>query len=290
MKPAPFSYHRPGSLSQALALLGEHGAEAKLLAGGQSLVAMLNMRLARPAHLIDLNDLVELDSLRRDGPVIEIGALTRHHRLATAPELRRELPLLAGAAATIGHYAIRQRGTIGGSLVHADPAAQLPLVAVTLDAEVVIAGPRGHRRVPAADFLQSVMTVDLAPDEIVVALRVPVQPPEALWDFQLFSRRHGDFALVSVALSLACDADGRIAALQLGLGGVDAVPVRMKEVEAMAAGRPFDEGTMAELAAAAAAAIAPEDTPQVPADYRRELAESLVLRALRRALEPRSAA
>ncbi len=290
MKPASFTYHRPGSVPQALALLGEHGAEAKVLAGGQSLVPMLNMRLARPGHLIDLNDLVELDSLRRDGPVMEIGALTRHHRLATAPELRRELPLLAAAAATIGHYAIRQRGTLGGSLVHADPAAQLPLVAVTLDAEVVIIGPRGRRTVPAVNFLQSVMTVELAPDEIVIALRVPVQPPEALWDFQLFSRRHGDFALVSVALSLACDAAGRIAALRIGLGGVGAVPLRLPELEASATGRPSDDRNLAELAAAAAAAIAPEDTPQVPAAYRRELVETLVFRALRGALERKGAA
>ncbi len=290
MKPASFHYHRPETLSQALALLAEHGAEAKLLAGGQSLVPMLNMRLARPGHVIDLNDLLELDSLRRDGPVIEIGALTRHHRLATAPELRQALPLMSVAAATIGHYAIRQRGTLGGSLVHADPAAQLPLVAVTLDAEVVIAGPRGRRMVPAAAFLRSVMTVDLAPDEIVTALRIPVQAAEALWDFQLFSRRHGDFALVSVALSLGCDPAGRIADLRLGLGGVDAVPLRLPEVETHAAGRLPDDGCLAELAAAAAAAITPEDTPQVPAEYRRELVETLVLRALKSALARKVAA
>jgi len=227
---------------------------------------------------------LELDSLRRDGTAIEIGALTRHHRLATAPELSQALPLVAAAAATIGHYAIRQRGTIGGSLVHADPAAQLPLVAVTLDAEVVIAGPRGRRTVAAGAFLQSIMTVDLAPDEIVTALRFPVQEASELWAFELFSRRHGDFALASVALSLSLGAEGRIAALRLGIGGVDAVPIRLGAVEAQAAGRTPDPACLADLARAAAAGITPDDSVQVPAAYRRELVETLVRRALTTAL------
>ncbi|MGC9369039.1 MAG: FAD binding domain-containing protein [Paracoccaceae bacterium] len=285
MKPAPFTYHRPADLGEALELMARFGPEAKLLSGGQSLGPMLNMRLARPTHLVDLNDMLEMDYIREIGDRIEIGGLTRHHRLATAPEVSRDLPLLAAAARTIGHYAIRQRGTLGGSLVHADPAAQLPLVAVTLGAEVVLRSTRGEREVPAADFVQSIMTVDLAEDEIVTALRFPRQAESEGCAFELFSRRHGDFAIVSVAVTVARDAEGAISALRLGLGGVAPVPQRLSGIEAQAIGSQPDAETAARLAAAAAAAITPEDHPEVPAAYRRELVETLVARALLRAAE-----
>ena len=173
MKPAPFTYHRPGDLDAALAMLARLGPAAKPLAGGQSLGPMMNMRLARPDHVVDLNDLLELDYVRVSDGAVEIGAMTRHHRVATDPEIARSLPILAEAARGIGHYAIRQRGTLGGSLVHADPAAQYPLIAVLLDAEIVVRSARGTRLVAAADFIQSIMTVDLAPDELVTAIRFP---------------------------------------------------------------------------------------------------------------------
>ena len=285
MKPAPFTYHRPANLREALELMARYGAEAKLLSGGQSLGPMLNMRLARPAHLVDLNDMLEMDYIREVGDRIEIGGLTRHHRLATAPEVSRDLPLLAEAARTIGHYAIRQRGTLGGSLAHADPAAQLPLVAVTLGAEVVLRSTRGERDVPASDFLQSIMTVDLADDEIVTALRFPRQAEGEASAFELFSRRHGDFAIVSVALTLRRDAAGAVSSLRLGLGGVGPVPLRLTEVEAQAVGCQPDAETAARLARSAAAAISPDEHPEVPAAYRRELVETLVARALLRAAE-----
>ncbi|KFE36527.1 FAD binding domain-containing protein [Thioclava atlantica] len=283
MKPAPFTYHRPASLAEALTLLLRHGPAAKPLAGGQSLGPMLNMRLARPAHLVDLNDLIELDSLRVTEDTLEVGALTRHHRLANAPEVQRSLPLLGAAAASIGHYTIRQRGTIGGSLAHADPAAQLPLIAVTLGATLVISGPDGSREIAAADFLQSIMTVDLRDGELITAVRFPL-PVGDLWAYEAFSRRHGDFALVSVALSFSRDAEGKIVALRLGLGGVDTVPLRLPEIEARGQGRLADENTIRDLAIATATAIAPEDSEQVPAVYRRELAETLVVRAFKAAV------
>lgn len=287
MKPAPFTYHRPGDVDDALELMARFGSEAKPLGGGQSLGPMLNMRLARPAHLVDLNDLLELDYIRIAGDVVEIGGLTRHHRLATAPEVARALPLLAKAARTIGHYAIRQRGTIGGSLVHADPAAQLPLIAATLGADVVVRSVRGLRVVPAVDFLQSIMTVDLSPDEIVTALRFPRQPSQEYSAFDLFSRRHGDFAIVSVALTLGIDTAGVIQEMRLGLGGIGPVPQRMQEIEVEAIGNRIDAETSARLAAAVAAAITPEDSAEVPAAYRRELAETLIRRALMDAAQKR---
>lgn len=287
MKPAPFTYHRPGDVDDALELMARFGSDAKPLGGGQSLGPMLNMRLARPAHLVDLNDLLELDYVRSAGEVIEIGGLTRHHRLATAPEVARDLPLLAQAARTIGHYAIRQRGTIGGSVVHADPAAQLPLIAVTLGADVVLRSARGERVVPAADFLQSIMTVDLGEDEIVTALRFPRQSADEYSSFDLFSRRHGDFAIVSVALTMRFDPAGAVEDMRLGLGGVGPVPARMYDIEAEAVGNRIDAESSARLAAAAAAAINPEDNAEVPAAYRRELAETMIRRALLDAAEKR---
>ncbi len=280
MKPAPFTYHRPGDVDEALNLMARFGSDAKPLGGGQSLGPMLNMRLARPGHLVDLNDLLELDYVRDLGDVIEIGGLTRHHRLASAPEVARDLPLLAKAARTIGHYAIRQRGTIGGSLVHADPAAQLPLIAVTLGVDVVLRSVRGERVVPAADFLQSIMTVDLGEDEIVTALRFPRQTADEYSSFDLFSRRHGDFAIVGVALTLCFDAAGTVEKMRLGLGGTGPVPQRMHAIEVAAVGNRLDAETVARLAAETAAAINPEENAEVPAAYRRELVETMIRHAL----------
>lgn len=284
MKPCAFTYHRPGTVPDVLALLQAHGAEAKVIAGGQSLGPMLNMRLARPGHLVDLNDLLELDYLRPEPGMLEIGAMTRHHRLATAPELAHALPLVAAMARTIGHYAIRQRGTIGGSLVQADPAAQLPLAAVVHDAEMVLQGRDGTRIVPARAFLQSIMTVDIAQGEILTAVRFPRPEAGTRWAFELFSRRHGDFAIVSVALMIRIGGDGRVAALRLGLGGVDSVPIRLDALEERLRGEKPDGGFRDALATLAAGAIRPETSAQLPADYRRDLVKVLVARALDSAL------
>ena len=284
MKPASFTYHRPGSVGEALQILARYGGGAKPLAGGQSLGPMLNMRLARPEHLVDLNDLIELDYVREVSGMIEVGALTRHHRLANSAELKRAVPLLSQAAATIGHYAIRQRGTVAGSLVNADPAAQIPLIAVTLDAEVVVQSSTGSRVVPAADFLQSIMTVDLRDTEIVTALRFPMRSVDESCAFEIFSRRHGDFAMASVAATLSLDGNGTLSALRLGLGGVGPVPLRMRDIEAQALGAKPDEASIERLARQAADAIEPEEDEQVPAVFRKELIETLTARALRHAL------
>jgi carbon-monoxide dehydrogenase medium subunit len=240
---------------------------------------MMNMRLARPEHVVDLNDLLDLDYVRVCDGIVEIGAMTRHHRLATDPEIAGALPMLAYAAGGIGHYAIRQRGTFGGSLVHADPAAQYPLVAVTLDAEVVIRSARAKRVVAAKDFVQSIMTVDLAPDELVTAIRFPHPAAGEGWGFELFSPRHGDFALVSVALTLMRNAGGAIAALRLGVGGVAPVPLRLSSVEDEVKGLSLRSAAAGALGQLAAKRVAPEDDAQVSADYRRELVETLTTRA-----------
>ena len=281
MKPAAFTYHRPGGLDEALALMARFGANAKPLAGGQSLGPMMNMRLARPEQVIDLNDLIELDFVRVDDGAVEIGALTRHHRVATDPEVAAALPLLAQAAQGIGHYAIRQRGTLGGSLVHADPAAQIPLLAVTLGAEVVV--QLGPRRTAAAGGRFRAVDHDRRPrprrDCHCRALS-RAAPAEG-WAFELFSRRAGDFALASLALTLRLDAAGAISDLRLGVGGVGPVPTApaqlWKPKRAVSVSMPEPSPHSARLAAKS---VSPDDEAPVPAAYRRDLVETLTARAL----------
>jgi carbon-monoxide dehydrogenase medium subunit len=284
VKPGAFRYHRPATLDGALGLLAEHGEMAKAIAGGQSLVPMMNLRLAQPAELIDLGDVAGLDVVREHGSFIEVGALVRHQAVADSELLRQRCPLLAEAASGVGHYAIRQSGTLGGSLAHADPAAQLPLVAVTLGAQIELASRRGRRTVRAADFFVSVMTTALEPDELIVAVRFPVADEREGQAFRLFSRRCGDFAIVSVAASLQLRA-GQVERLRLGVGAVEAVPKLLDDLSARQRGRRADAAWAAEVAAAARDAVEPEDDDRIPALYRRELTETLVARALTAALE-----
>jgi carbon-monoxide dehydrogenase medium subunit len=280
VKPAPFDYHRPQSVPDALSALSRLGGEAKLLAGGQSLGPMLNLRLARPAHLVDINDLLELDYVRPVGATVEIGGLTRHHRLATDPQVAAACPILAAAAATIGHYAIRQRGTIGGSLSHADPAAQLPLIAMLLDADIRIESRSGRRAVRARDFFVSSLVTALRADEMITAVRFPVAAPSSGWGLEIFSQRHGDFAIVSVATVLRLSAAGRIETLALALGGVAVTPVGCEEIAARFLNCVPDADWCAEVGAAVADAITPEDDVRIPAHYRKDLAKTLTARAL----------
>lgn len=285
MKPAPFDYHRPQTVPDALGMLSRFGSEAKLLAGGQSLGPMLNLRLARPSHLIDINDLLELDFVRCAPGAIEIGGLTRHHRLATDPQVAKSCPLLAAAAASIGHYAIRQRGTIGGSLSHADPAAQLPLIATLLNAKIRIESRSGNRIVDARDFFVSSLVTALRPDEMITAVSFPVLAPSCGWGFEIFSQRHGDFAIVSVGTTLLLSDDGIVESFALALGGIAVAPLALDEVAARFAGRKPDAGWRAEVGAAVARAISPEDDKRLPAQYRKELAKVLSVRALAMATE-----
>ncbi|HZM33015.1 MAG TPA: xanthine dehydrogenase family protein subunit M [Burkholderiales bacterium] len=264
MKPAPFRYHRPQSLGEALEMLSSEGA--KLIAGGQSLAPMMNMRLVSPTELVDLNGIEGLDRIQESAGFVEIGAMTRHQALASSSLVRSFCPLLAEAAGTIGHYAIRTRGTLGGSLAHADPAAQIPLVAVTLGAQMVVKDRRGERIVPAAEFFLSLMTTTLAPDEIVVAARFPKAPAGARHAYEQFSRRSGDFAIVAVAAVL----DEK--ALHIGVGGAEDKPLvfRQAATDAVSLARKIRD------------AVEPAENPRVPAIYRRELVEILVKRAVAR--------
>ena len=285
MKPAAFEYHRPQSLEQALALLERHGDTARILAGGQSLAPMLNMRLAQPAHLIDVNDLDQIAQIRDAGENLAVGALVRHDDLARSSLVQAACPLLAEAASTGGHYAIRQRGTLGGSLAHADPAAQLPLVAVVLDAAIDVVGPRSRRTIAAREFFVAMMTTALAPDEILVEARFPKRGAGEGVAFEIFSRRRGDFALVAVAASVTLDGANRVSRLRLGVGGVHAVPATFDDVMQAQHGRVASAHWCREVAEAACGRIQPEESRLVPAEYRRELCEALTQRALGRAVE-----
>ncbi|HET8745034.1 MAG TPA: xanthine dehydrogenase family protein subunit M [Ramlibacter sp.] len=284
MKPAAFSYHRPASLEDALALLARFGGDAKPLAGGQSLVPMMNMRLASPPHLVDLNDLSELAQVRVRGDRLEVGALARHRTLAESALVAEHCPLLAQAARTIAHSAIRERGTLGGSLAHADPAAQHTLVAVTLGAQLTLARQGGQRVVDAQDFLLSAMTTALQPDEIVLAVSYPCVTAGEVSAWRMFNQRHGDYALVAVAATLALE-QGRVRSLRLGIGGVAPVPQRLDAVAQAFLGRAASADWVAAVARAARDAVTPEDQPGIPALYRKELTETLVARALARCLE-----
>jgi aerobic carbon-monoxide dehydrogenase medium subunit len=284
VKPAAFAYHRPQSVADALNLLATLGDDVKLLAGGQSLGPMMNFRVARPSHLIDINDLSELDSVTVRHDRIEIGSLVRHHRLATDPEIAAACPILSAAAASIGHYAIRQRGTLGGSLAHADPAAQLPLIAILLDAGIRIGSRQGNRTVGARSFFVSNLVTELAEDELITAIEIPRVAGRSGWGIEVFSQRQGDFAIVSVAAMVGLSATGQVEFLQIALGGIAVVPVRLQEIELAAVGRSPDPDWGEQIAGAAAAAVTAEHDERIPATYRRELAATLTARVLAVAL------
>jgi carbon-monoxide dehydrogenase medium subunit len=281
MKPAPFRYARPSSLAEATALLAAAPGDTKLLAGGQSLVPMLNMRLVRPAVLVDVNGLRELTGITPlPGGGLRLGALTRHAELAASPLVRERAPLLAEAARHVGHAAIRNQGTLGGSVAHADPAAELPAALVALDARVQVTGPRGAREVAADAFYRGLLATTLEPDEILTALEVPARP--AGWGFVEIARRPGDFALAGVAVTLpspSLGGEGTEGVRLVGFGVGDR-PIRLGGAERVLAGGRLDAEAAARAGAAAGADCDPPSDVHGSAEYRRHLATVLVERAL----------
>lgn len=279
MKPAGFDYHAPTSLPEAVELLHRLGEDAKLLAGGQSLVPMMNLRLAQPSALIDLNRVQGLAYVRPLGDDrIAIGAMTRHDDVATSELVIGRCPLLASAAARIGYPAIRHRGTLGGSLAHADPVSEMPCVALTLDAELVVVGPGGERVIPALDFFQTYFTTSLATDEILREIRFPVLGPGDGWGFHESVRKAGDFAIVAVAARLRVS-DGVVSEARLGVAGVSERPVRATEAEAALTGSRL-EASLAEATDLAAGVVESESDIHASAAFRRRLVGVLARRAI----------
>jgi carbon-monoxide dehydrogenase medium subunit len=284
VKPAPFRYARPQNLADAVELLASADHDVKILAGGQSLVPMLNLRLVRPAVLIDLNGVPGLDHITpgADGG-LTIGALVRHAALADSALVMEHAPLLVEAARHVGHAAIRHRGTLGGSLAHADPAAELPAALVALGAELHLHGRRGARMIQAGEFFLGLMTTALAPDEILLEIRVPPQGPG--WGFAEVVRRAGDFALAGVAALVGRAASGRCESARLVGFGVGDRPVRFAAAEEILTSAGGEPGTpVARAASAAAEACDPPDDVHASAEYRRHLATVLILEAVSQAL------
>jgi carbon-monoxide dehydrogenase medium subunit len=283
MKPAPFTYHDPTSTAEAADLLGRLD-NARVLAGGQSLMPLMNFRYAMPDHLIDLNRVGELSYIRRDGNRLSFGAMTRQRDLEFSPEIAAASPIIQEALAHVGHRQTRNRGTLGGSLCHLDPSAELANMALLHDAELEIRSSSATRRTSMAAFARGFMTPDLAEGELLAGVTFACWPGGPGWAFEEFSRRHGDFAVVATGVLLTIDAAGAIERAAIALSGVGPVPVRLAEAETALAGQQPGHDAFRAAAIAAAGLEAMEDA-QVSAKYRRHLARILTYRALDRAAE-----
>lgn len=283
MKPAPFRYAAPESVAEALGLLRSYGQDGKLLAGGQSLVPLLNMRLARPSVIIDLNRILELSYIKEDNGEIAVGAMTRQRETELSPLIRGRLPLLAEALGVVGHPQIRNRGTIGGSIAHADPSAELPAVAAVLQAKMVIRGPKGRRVLTPEEFFLTYLTTALEPDELLVEIRFPVVP-KAGAAFLEVARRHGDYALAGVAVVVSKNGE-RVGTCRLAFTGVGPGPVRIPEAEAAVMGNHLTDRVLQDVRKTVEERLDPDSDVHASAEYRKHVAGVLAVRALRFAAE-----
>jgi carbon-monoxide dehydrogenase medium subunit len=286
MKPAPFKYIAARSLEQALALKAEHGDEARFLAGGQSLVPTMNFRLTQPAVLIDINPLPQLAGIQKSGPEsLRIGALTRYRDLERDPTTARDLPLVAEALPHIAHPQIRNRGTIGGNLAHADPASELPAIVVALAGQLRAQSTRGERWIAAAEFFAGALVTTLAADEMLVEVKLPVAKPRSGACFMEVARRRGDFALIGVACTVRIDDDGRCAEARIGLCNAGDKPVLAQDAGASLVGRPIGAAQIDEAAELVQRAIDPGGSIHASKEFQRHLAGVLTKRALAEANE-----
>ena len=279
MKPPRFDYHAPESLAEALDLLADSGPDARILAGGQSLVPVLNFRLARPQVLIDINRIPELAGIEDRGDRLVIGAMTRQREIETSDSVARAVPLLHEATRYVAHLPIRTRGTVGGSIANADPAAEDPAVAAALEATMVCRSRRGERRIAAAGFFVDVLTTALEPDEMLVAVEFPGIPDGAGAAFAEISRRDGDFALAGVAAQITVS-NGRVSDARIAACGVGPAPIRFRNAEEILLDSAGEPETMDAAADAVAASCDPHDDVHASAAYRRQLAAAMTRRAL----------
>jgi carbon-monoxide dehydrogenase medium subunit len=280
MKPAPFNLLRSPSIDEALRLLHAHGDDAKVLAGGQSLVPLMNFRLAQPRNLIDLNGIRGLDQIRFHERTLSLGAMLRQRDVERSAAVAERLPILREAIEQVAHPAIRNRGTVGGSLVHADPAAELPLLAIALDATFHLRSALASRAVAAQDFYKGYLVTDIAADELLVEIDFSLPPPNCGWCCTEIARRHGDFAIVAVAVLLDCARDQSINFVRVAIGGVGPAPLRVAESEEILSGKRPDAELFRRAADAAAQAVEPPADIHASSGYRRQLTGVLVRRAL----------
>jgi aerobic carbon-monoxide dehydrogenase medium subunit len=282
MKPASFEYHAPTTVDEALALLQANGPDARLLAGGQSLIPMMNFRLATPLVIVDLNRIPDLAYIRDQGDTVCIGAMTRQRAIEFSTVVADKLPLLRKAIKLVGHLPTRSRGTIGGSIANADPAAELPMVLQALDGAVVVRGPSGRRTIAASDLFQDAMTTSIAPDEILVEVRLPVMPTGAGYAIEEFARRQGDFAIAAVTVVILREGRG-CAFARIATAGISSHSERLRAAEKILEQHGLGEDAVARAAEAAASAVEPLSDQHASAAYRRQLTQVLTERALRRA-------
>jgi aerobic carbon-monoxide dehydrogenase medium subunit len=283
MKLPAFEYACPATLAEAVALLAAGDGDAKVLAGGQSLVPMMAFRVASPALLVDLRKLAALRRIDITGDGVRLGAMARWRDVEDDARLDTAHPLLKAAVAEVAHYQIRNRGTVGGSIAHADPAAEMPGIAVTCDAEIAVVGRAGSRVIDAADFFIAPLVTVLAADEIIVEIRLPAWPAKRRWAFKEFARRRGDFAMAGTALFYDVDGDGKACNAHVGAIGVGDQPVRLAAAEAAINGHAVDAATSERAGAAASAAVTPQSDIHASAAYRKALLGTLVERALQSA-------
>jgi carbon-monoxide dehydrogenase medium subunit len=287
VKPAKFEYHAPASVDEALAILERYDGEARVLAGGQSLVPMMNFRLAQPKALVDLNRIAGLAFIEQEGETVRIGSMTRQRRLESDPLIAAKLPLLREALRWVGHLPTRSRGTIGGSIAHADPSAEIPMVLQALEGEIVARGPQGERRIPAQDLFQAALTTSLTPLEIITEVRFPAMPAQAGHAIEEFARRKGDFAIAAVAVMLMRDNE-RCTKARLATAGVGPTSIRLSDAEAFLEQKGLGETAIAEAADKAAAQVEPVSDLNGSAEYRRHLTGVLTSRAIAKAFGPRA--
>ena len=284
MIPRSFEYYAPTSLPEAISLLQQYGEDSRLLAGGQSLVPLMKLRLVSPAHLIDLGRIAGLNYIREDGARVLIGGMTTHHEVETSPIVKSRCYVLGEAASHIGDQQVRNRGTIGGTVCHADPAADLPAAVVALDAEFKLVGPSGERTVGARDFFQDIFTTALRQNEVLTEARVPVMPPRSGGAYLKFERGTGDFAIVAVAAQVTLDPDGACKEVRLALGGVGSIPIRADRAEEVLRGKQPSDSLILEAAGKASEQSQPSSDLRGSAEYKKEMVKVFVKRALKQAL------
>ena len=280
MKPAKFDYFAPGTLEEALELLAQHGPDAKVLAGGQSLMPMMNLRLVRPAVVVDINRIEGLSGVSAADGTVSIGALTRQRDLERSDAIRAAFPMMTAAISHIGHFQIRNRGTIGGSLAHADPAAELPAICTALNAELALADSNGTQTMAAAEFAVAPLITSLAPEQLLTEIRLPTLGEGWRWGFREVSRREGDFALVGSVAMLLADSDGVCQEARITMFAVGDGPARMPAAEQSLVGRVVDEAARREAAALVSEAVTPGSDIHASSEYRKEVSAVMARRAL----------
>jgi aerobic carbon-monoxide dehydrogenase medium subunit len=283
VNPAPFEYHRATSLAEAHELLGQFGDDAKLLAGGHSLLPTMKLRLAQPAHLIDISKIADLRYVTHEGGVLKIGALTTHHDLETNATVREVCPLLAEVAAKVGDRQVRNRGTIGGALAHADPAADYPAAVLALEATIVAQSPHGSREIAADGFFVDLLTTSLEPDEVITEIKISTAADQSGSAYEKLANQASGYATVGVAVVVTHNEDGTCGIARVGITGASAVAFRAKAVEAALEGKTLDEATISAAAAHAADGLDALDDVHASASYRTRVTVGLTKRALLRA-------